>query len=168
MMCEKISLRKLLPKDHPFMKEWMKMPETSKYFKEDFKSLDDQQILNFISNSISEKNIHFAIVNEDDEYLGTISLKNIDKVNKNAEYAIVLREKFRGRGHANEATELILKYAFEELDLQKVYLNVLDSNTRAIEFYEEFGFSYEGEFKKHILHNGIFKNLKWYAISKEK
>ena len=41
---------------------------------------------------------------QDDEYLGTISLKNIDLKNKNAEYAISTRKKARGTGANQQAT----------------------------------------------------------------
>ena len=74
------------------------------------------------------EDMHFAIVDDkNDEYLGTISLKHIDYKNHNAEYAISTRKKVRGSGIAQKSTELILDYAFNNLDLHKVYLNVLSS-----------------------------------------
>ena len=78
--------------------------------------------LNFIRNSFSGEDQHFAYVNEQDEYLGTISLKRISHVNDKAEYAVVARKCAQGTGAAKKATEELLQYAFHELGLHKVYL----------------------------------------------
>lgn len=163
-----IKLRKLDLKDAPFMLEWMHDEESKLIFQNDFASMTEEKVVNFISNSNDEKNKHFAIVDDkDDEYLGTISLKNIDMKNKNAEYAISTRKKARGIGCNKIATELMIKYGFEELGLHKIYLNVLSTNTRAIKFYKKCGFVYEGTFKDYLLINGEFKNLEWYGIINE-
>lgn len=162
-----IKLRKLESKDIPFMLEWMHDEESKIIFQNDFASIDETKAKNFVLNSFDDENQHFAIVDDNDEYLGTISLKHIDQKNGNAEYAISTRKKIRGTGGNFQATQLILKYAFEELDLNKVYLNVLSSNIRAIKFYKKNGFVYEGTFKKHLLVNNMYQNLEWYGILKE-
>lgn len=160
-----MNLRKLEKKDAELMLEWMRDIEISKNFQFDTKSMDFDKVETFIEKSkIESENIHLAIVESDDEYLGTISLKNIDYKNNNAEYAISLRKKAIGKNVAFLATKLILEYAFDELKLEKVYLNVYSKNMRAIKFYEKFGFIYEGEFRNHIKKDGIYENLKWYSI----
>ncbi len=160
-------LRKLKEKDVDFMLEWMHDDEINQYFVFDAKNTTKMQALEFISKSQNlDINANFAIVDSTDEYLGTISLKAIDHKNKNAEYAISLRKKAIGTGAATIATQAIISYAFNDLQLNKVYLNVLSDNIRAIKFYEKSGFIYEGEFKKHIIKNGEFKNLKWFAVYK--
>ena len=122
----------------------------------------------FIRNSWTDrKNVHFAITNENKDYLGSISLKNIDYIDRNAEFAIVLRKEFWGTSHAYEATQLIIKYGFEKLNLIKIYLNVAGANEKAKRFYERFGFQKEGIFKKHIFVNGKYEDLNWYCIFNE-
>jgi RimJ/RimL family protein N-acetyltransferase len=103
--------------------------------------------------------MHLAIVDEKDYYLGTISLKEIDHAAKNAEYAISTRASAHGTGAALQATREILRIAFEELHLDRVYLNVLDENSRANRFYQKCGFRYEGQFRDHLLIRGELKNL---------
>ena len=109
-------------------------------------------------------NLHFAIVDISDEYLGTVSLKKIDLENSCAEYAICLRKKAQGKGIAYIATNKILKKAFNDYGLHRVYLNVFSDNTTAIQLYERCGFIFEGEFRDHLFVNGKFKNLKWYGM----
>ena len=160
-----IKLRKLEKKDIPFMLEWMHDIENEKIFQNDFYSMNEKKCEEFIKNSFTTDNQHFAIVNDlDDEYLGTISLKNINYKNMNAEYAISTRKKIRGTGCALSATKTIIKYGFDELRLNKIYLNVLTSNERAKCFYKKVGFQYEGTFKKHILINNKYEDLEWYGI----
>lgn len=163
-----IRLRRLNKKDVPFMLEWMHDEETKKYFQTDFASMTVEDIENFIEFSIDEKTQNFAIVDDvDDEYLGTVSLKNINYKNKNAEYAISTRKKCRGTGINIEATKQLLDYAFKELNLNKVYLNVLSNNMRAINFYKKIGFKYEGTAKCHVLIDNEYLDLEWYGIINE-
>lgn len=165
-----IRLRKLKEQDAPFMLEWMKDSEIQNCFRFDMSHMEMNDVLDFIRNSNVDlchgSDIHYAVCGEDDEYLGTISLKNIDLINRKAEYAIGLRRSVQGKGIAKEATYLILQLAFEKYGLMKVYLNVLADNTRAIHFYEKFGFVYEGQFRKDLFLKGEFKTLKWYSLLK--
>ena len=54
----------------------------------------------------SGDSIHMEIVDETDEYLGTISLRDIDLENMTAEYDITTRTKAHGKGFAFRATGL--------------------------------------------------------------
>ena len=144
------TLRKLQEKDVSGMLEWMHDERVARNFRFDFLSMTEEKALDFINNSFSDENQHFAIVDESDNYLGTISLKNISATDNNAEYAIVLMHKHWGKGFAPKATEELLQYAFQTLHLHRVYLNVLAENLRANNFYRKCGFTFEGTFKDHL------------------
>ena len=160
-----IRLRSLLLKDIPGMLEWMHDENVIRFFRFDSRGYGEAEARSFIENAGSDRqNLHFAIVNEADEYQGTISLKNMDLENRNAEYAICLRSSAMGRGTAKEATDLLLSRAFDELGLHKVYLNVLAANKRAIHFYEKYGFRYEGVLKEQVFHRGVYQDLLYYAV----
>lgn len=162
-----MKLRKLEYKDIPFMLEWMHDPEMTRYLKFDFESATEESQKVFIDNSFNDNNVSFAIVDEeDDEYLGSISLKNINYEDRNAEYAICIRKGSTGKNIAYNASTMILDYAFNELNLNRVYLDVVSDNIRAVKFYEKFGFIYEGEFKEAINIKGNLKNIKWYRMLK--
>ena len=140
-----IRLRNLEVKDVPFMLEWMHDPQIQKCFQKNMLGMSQDDAEEFCritaENQRNKENecsdIHYAIVEEQDEYLGTISLKNIDRVSASAEYAISTRICVQGRGVAQEATRLILQKGFNEMGLHRVYLNVLSDNTRAVRFYEK-------------------------------
>lgn len=157
-------LRKLEEKDIPFMLEWMHDAEVNSAFRYPFAESTEESARKFVESSFNEKYQHFAIINEADEYFGTVSLKNISMENKSAEYAIVLRKAAQGKGYARQATKEIVSYAFQNLKLHKIYLNVFDRNEKAKRFYEKCGFSYEGTFQDALYLNGRYESLAWYAM----
>ncbi len=158
-----VRLRKLEAKDAPFMLEWMHDPTINCFFRFDASDMTLDKCIDFIN--VSDGNVHFAIVDDNDEYLGTVSLKNITE--KDAEYAISTRKKAHGTGAALRATEMILKYAFSELKLARVYLNVLVDNKRANAFYKKAGFMFWYAEKNVIDIKGETKDLNWYYIDSD-
>lgn len=171
---DNIMLRSLRKNDAPLMLEWMHDQDIQKAFKKKMTDATLEDAIAFIEKAqhpekiISGTSLHYAIVNRDaDQYLGTISLKDIDLDNGTAEYAITLRKIAHGKGIAYEATKLILKKAFQELKLRRVFLSVHADNIAAIKLYERSGFIFEGEFRKHFLIDGKYVGWKWYGILQE-
>ncbi len=162
-------LRKLQEKDALFMLEWMKDPELNCFFQFDSESINQQSVYEYIRDAQNFiNNRHYAVADDNDVYLGTISLKKIDIKNSNAEYAVSMTKRAIGTGASSFATRELLNIAFTELGLHKVYLNVFSDNLRAIRFYEKMGFHKEGVFRDHVLVRGEYRDLCWYAyINKE-
>lgn len=166
-----MNFRKLEEKDVDGMLEWMNDSEIYENFRFSSESRSKENVLNFIREAVIEpidgKSIHFAIVDENDDYLGTISLKDINIVDKNAEFAIVLRKKAQAKGIGTESIKRMLDLAFNKFKLERVYLNVFSENNKAIRLYEKCGFTYEGEFRKHIFLRGEYRSLKWFSVLRE-
>lgn len=164
-------IRKLEIKDLPYMYEWMHDDRVTKNLQNNFSAFTEEMVRDFIEKAMLQdyesSNLHYAIIDENDEYMGTISLKNIDRKNKNAEYAIVTRFDAHGKGYAGKATEDILRLGFDELGLEKVYLYVSTGNIGANKFYRKFGFTEEGIFRKHLLIGGKLEDIRWYSMLKE-
>lgn len=161
-------LRNLNMSDKERMLEWMRSADVSAWFRWDPDSVDEKDVESFIEEA-QEFGLsrHYAVADDNGVYMGTVSLKNIDFDNSNAEYAIALCSDAIGRGYAAFATSEILKIAFYEIGLEKVYLNVAENNKRAIRFYEKYGFFPEGVFVKHFNKNGELLDLLWYRMLKE-
>ncbi len=97
--------------------------------------------------------------------IGTISLSDIDRRNSRAEYGILIGEPdARGKGSAYAASQLILDYAFKELNLHRVYLHVFIENFYAIRLYERLGFQIEGTLRQHVCKRGVFRDVYAMAI----
>ena len=93
------------------------------------------------------------IVLGSDQAVGTIGLSRIDRTRGEAEYGILIGEPgWRGRGVARDASEVILRYAFSDLGLARVYLSLFADNAPALGLYQKLGFSAQpnlaGEYTK--------------------
>jgi len=160
-----VKFRALQLSDADYMCEFLDDPDISGNFLYTRYPFSKDNFIEFIKSSWGSKsNIHYAIVDENDEYVGTISLKNVNYIDRNAEYAIVIRKKYWGKDYAYEATKKIIEYGFNRLNMHKIYLNVLSSNIRANKFYEKYGFIKENTFKEHVYINGRYEDLNWYYV----
>jgi RimJ/RimL family protein N-acetyltransferase len=99
--------------------------------------------------------------------VGTVQLTNIHLINRSAEFSIMIGNKsFWSKGAGIFSTISILKHGFENLNLNRIYLTVLEYNERAIKMYEKTGFRKEGISREAIYKNGKFHNLVHMAILK--
>lgn len=131
------------------------------------KTLDD--CITFINNSVNnEENIHFALVTDADEYMGTVSLKDIDRKEQNAEFAITVRKTAMGKGYSWYGMQEIIRKAFEEYGLLCVYWCVSAWNERAVKFYDKHGFCRTTDISMNIRSRYQDMNdLLWYEVRKD-
>ena len=59
-----------------------------------------------------------------------------------------------GKGYGSDAMKILLRFAFTELNLRRVTLNVFEYNPRAIRSYEKAGFRHEGRMRSALLRDG--------------
>ena len=72
-----------------------------------------------------------------------------------------------GKGYGTEALMLLLGYSFDELNLHRVFLRVVDFNQRAIESYLKCGFSKEGRLRDAIFLDGDYHDVVVMSILEE-
>ncbi len=158
-------IRRFTQTDAAPMLDMMHDGAVNQFFRFDGNSKTMEEITAFIEEcNNSDSSLHLAIVTENNDYVGSISLKNIDFVNKTAEYAIISKAEYHGKGYALNASKEIFKLAFEVLGLHSVFLDVYSDNERAIAFYKKLGFSYEGESRECLFIRGEYRSLKWFRI----
>lgn len=104
----------------------------------------------------------------DDRRIGFLWLGGFDWSHGNGWVGIGLGEReFWGKGYGTDAMRLGLRYAFTELNLHRVSLNVFSYNPRAIRSYEKVGFRQEGYSRQSILRDGQRMNDMWMGILRE-
>ncbi len=101
---------------------------------------------------------------EKGEIVGMISLNNIDHFNRHAELGYWLGKPFWGRGYVREGIGLILRHAFRDLRLIRVYARVMHPNTVSARLLEKCGFTYEGTLRKNIKRHGRYLDELRYGI----
>jgi RimJ/RimL family protein N-acetyltransferase len=103
----------------------------------------------FASLHKSTTNVHFAVETSEEEHIGHIWLHDIDTLHRRAEIRVVIGETAAtGHGYGTEAISLIRDYAFQRLNLHKVYAYVVSINPRARRAFEKAGFELEGTLKQ--------------------
>lgn len=104
----------------------------------------------------SKTNLVFAICRADDqEHIGNASIFDIDARNRNAGLTIMLPDpSSRGKGYGTETVRLLCDYAFNYLNLYKVYCKT--DNPVAAKLYTSIGFVQEGVLRGQAYHYGCY------------
>lgn len=93
-------------------------------------------------------------------HVGNTGLHEVESVNRAAEFGIFIGEKaYWNQGFGREATRLTLKHGFEDLNLNRIYLYVYETNPRAIKAYEAAGFVREGLLRQAVYKHGRYINV---------
>ena len=92
--------------------------------------------------------------------VGNLGLHNIDWRCRSAEAGIFIGDKTRwNNGYGTEAMLLLLKHGFNTLNLNRIALDVYETNPRAVRCYEKAGFVNEGRKRQ-----GMYKDGKYIDI----
>ncbi len=119
---------------------------------------------NYIKNRKS--NVRLAILFKG-AFVGMVNLTDIHEINQSAEFSIIIgEEKFHSKGIGYFASKEILKHGFNNLNLNRIFLEVVDYNTRAIFLYKKLGFVQEGKKRKAIYKNGTFCDITIMSLLK--
>ena len=108
-------------------------------------------------------NIMFLIrANEDDRIIGFANLDYISWSHGDSYMGIGLGDRTCwGRGYGSEAMNILLRYAFTELNLHRLTLTVFEFNERAVRMYQRCGFKIEGIVREVLYRSG----RRWDLIS---
>jgi RimJ/RimL family protein N-acetyltransferase len=127
--------------------EWANNPEFTRLMDRAFPISDQEHEVWFSKlHEWKQSIIYFAIeTSEGDHHIGNVWLWNIDWLHRKAEVSIVIGDAdLRGKGAGTEAITCVASYAFERLNLHKIYAHVLAINPRARRAFEKAGFILEG------------------------
>jgi RimJ/RimL family protein N-acetyltransferase len=106
---------------------------------------------------------------DDNRLLGEIALDVIHNwVSRNAFVSLGIGSRHDwGRGYGTDAMKTMLRFAFTELNLQRVTLTVFEYNPRAIRSYEKSGFQHEGRMRGALLRDGKRWDMLYMSITAE-
>jgi ribosomal-protein-alanine N-acetyltransferase len=147
----------------------------SKYLYEVPNPYTIEDAINFIKSAHSDFNsltaLHFAIEYRDTSepannlvFVGAISLKNIDLVNKKADLGYWIGEQYWGRGIATECVRLVIHYALSELELEEVSAYVFPDNKASIRVLEKNGMKKKGQVNEYHKISGRYRISLKYVI----
>ncbi|MCX6281673.1 MAG: GNAT family N-acetyltransferase [Bacteroidetes bacterium] len=104
----------------------------------------EEYVMNVQNDIYSTRQLRLMIVGLSGEIqekaIGAIDLFEFDPFHLRAGIGILVRSEFRKSGYASEALELLIRYAFNVLNLRQLYSNVTPENTASISLFEKHGF----------------------------
>jgi RimJ/RimL family protein N-acetyltransferase len=165
IMSENLRLRAIEREDIPRFVRWLNDPEVVYYllhFAPISKASEEKWFERQMAMSPTEGQIFAIEVKEGDAWvhIGDTGLHQIDMVTREAEFGIFIGEKkYWNQGYGRQATQLTVKYGFESLNLNRIFLYAVAENIRGLKAYEASGFVKEG-----LLRQALFKNGKYNDI----
>lgn len=146
---ERVRLRALEPSDAEGVSVWYRDHEFSvldgNIYGESLESL--RAFLKSVA-SPSYADAAFGIENEEGVLIGMVRLKRGRPEDRRADFGIAIERAYWSRGYGTDATRTVLRFAFEEMNLHRISLTVLDYNARAQRCYEKCGFRIEGRLRR--------------------
>lgn len=99
--------------------------------------------------------------------IGMMGLNNLNWIDKNTEVECWLARPYWGQGLASEALDLILRFAFGELKMHRVYAVMVCINESSVRLLERHGFIREATWRKACRMNGGWHDVYAYGMLEE-
>lgn len=164
---ELIRLRKLSPADHEIYHAWRNDLEVMVSTSPSLDVYMPEETEQFIAMIASQSDAKGYIIERkmDNKPVGIVSLIHIDYKNRAAECVIDIGAKdVWGQGFGTAALTLVMRYAFDELNLYRLYLQVFAFNSKAIGLYEKLGFTQEGKLRHALYRGGAWHDVVLMSI----
>lgn len=159
----RVYFRKMTEDDVSIYHKWrndMEVMRTTNPFMDMYTMTDTKDFVDHVILEPNSSKSYLIVDKESDKPIGITSLIHIDFKNRSGECIIDIGEKeYRGQGYGTESLKLLLDYAFLEMNLHRVSLQVFSFNEKAVKMYGEIGFKQEG-----VARQAIFREGKWHDI----
>jgi len=168
-MGERIYLRPIELEDEPLCRQWINNPDNWRTLemRPPFNACRESEWIESLGKK--ENEYIFGIVAKDgDRLIGSMGLINVDPINRKAAFGILIGDpECQNKGYGTEAVGLMLRFGFEELNLNRIELHVFANNPRAICTYQKAGFVHEGCRKQAVYRNGQYHDVYNFAVLRE-
>jgi RimJ/RimL family protein N-acetyltransferase len=162
----KIYLRPLDRADAPLLVPWINDPDVTRTirFRRPMNLQAEEAFIDRLYQSEHDVVLGIAL-KEADRLIGVTGLHQLDSKNRHAGFGISIGDKGEwGKGYGTEATLLMVRHAFETLNLNRVWLQVYEYNEPAIRIYEKLGFRREGMLRQENYREGRYWDTITMAI----
>jgi RimJ/RimL family protein N-acetyltransferase len=161
LLGKRMRLRATEPTDIPNLVRWMNDPEVIEnlLIYTPLSNIDEQNWYEHMSKSPKEEQVYTIEILEDDKWIpiGSTGFHLLDWKNRSADISISIGEKkYWNRGYGRDTMRLMLRHAFNDLNLNRVSLTVFETNERAKKAYLAAGFVEEGRMRQDVFKNGRY------------
>ena len=133
---------------------WASDKEVTKYLSWDAYEKEENAVsyLKYLEEEYTKNNFYNWIVvsKEDNTPIGTIGAVDIDVNNNTVEIGHCYGRKFWNKGYGTEALIRIIKFFFEEVEVETIYAYYVEGNSASGKVLEKVGMKYEGILRKRV------------------
>jgi RimJ/RimL family protein N-acetyltransferase len=163
---ERIYFRPIELEDEPQLRLWRNDPKNRATLKNvgPMNALREREWIEKLYKDTDD--IALGICLKDGQRLiGACGLHRVRLADRSAVFGILIGDReYQNHGFGTEATKLMLRLAFEELNLNRVGLSVLAGNRRGIQVYEKVGFVREGCVRQSYFRGGGYQDELYYGM----
>jgi len=168
-MNKKIWIREIEFSDIKTINTWRNNQQEVEFLCTNFRfineEIDQEWYKNYLENRF--ENIRLAICSNNKELIGLLYILNIDYINRNAELSIWIGNSIdRRKGYGEFGCKAALDHVFNNINLNKLYLKVLETNEAAVSLYKKLGFKIDGISRESLFKNGKYLNVLEMSILK--
>lgn len=147
LRAEHIFLRALEPGDLEVLYKWENDPsiwKVSNTLSPFSRFVLEQYLVNAHEDIFTAKQVRLMICEKRGKPVGTIELFDFDPLNARVGIGILVEEKEQGKGYAQEALQVLIRYCFGILLVKQVYCNISASNEKSLHLFKKLGFAEAG------------------------
>lgn len=165
---KRVILRPVEERDLELLVCWRNAPENRQYFFSPFLINPGGQKKWYESLLADNNRVMFMVDTLEGKTVGTVALHNIDWRNQECEGGqVIIDPTERRQSYAEEAVKILLNYAFQELNLHRVYLLVFPHNEPTRSLAKRMGFTQEGVLRQAVFREGKFHNKIMLGLLRE-
>ncbi|MGB2993259.1 MAG: GNAT family protein [Paenisporosarcina sp.] len=161
----KIRLTAIRKEDLPTYRQWTSEESFGRFYTSSPIREESEKNANQLIDDHSDRSYRFAIrplTTED--FLGVCAIEEIEWPHRVGWTSIALGPDFQGKGFGKDAMQLVVNYAFNELNLHRLSLTVFSYNQGAITLYESLGFRHEGTYREFLQRDGKRHDMHLYGL----
>jgi RimJ/RimL family protein N-acetyltransferase len=154
-----VRLRPLEPEDLEHAYTWMNDPEVTYFLgmRYPISRVEEDRWLREASANNFASGVRLAIETKEGVLIGSIDLRNTSPEDRRAGLGIVIGEpEYWSKGYGADAIMTVLRFAFHQMNLNRVFLEAFESNERALACYRKSGFREEGRLRQDRFKHGRY------------
>jgi RimJ/RimL family protein N-acetyltransferase len=164
---ERVLLRAIEDDDLPRYIQWLNDPTVIEFFGQ-FQPMTLTQEQQWYEQMLQDDSVINFATEYNGQHIGGSGFCAIDRQNRNAEVGLFIGiTDLWDKGLGREVLEALVKYGFDELNLNRIYLRVFAENKRAVHLYEKVGFQHEGRWRQAEFRHGRYHDMLWMSVLRE-
>jgi RimJ/RimL family protein N-acetyltransferase len=123
---------------------------------------------NWYEQQLQDSSVCNFAIEFEGRHIGGAGFARIDAHSRSAEVGLFIGlPKFWDQGLGHDVLVTLVRYGFEQLNLNRVYLKVFAENKRAVHLYEKVGFQHEGRWRQAEYRHGRYHDMLWMSILRD-